>query len=443
VVIGNEFYPFLTRVPYALRDADSVYDLLVYTRGIPAERVHYLKGAGPDEIRAALDTASSEVRPGGTLWVYFAGHGAADPSTGERLFLGDTAKADPASFQSGAIAVSEIERVAGRVGDAVLVLDTCYNGLGRDGGQFAEQRFAVPLQRSEAPGVASWMAAGPDEVASPIPIVQHGAFTYFVVGALRGWADGELSGQRDGVVTGTEAQAFVARALKTVGVRAQTPEFRGDGTAVWSSGRRLERPPELSRLKGAAGGESAGPSGSVVMPEAFVADLDVSAALEEKACREDAERTAAEQRAATLEGATEEIQAQARATWRSLHPSAEACLGLQLSERKPCIDQVKQYVAWAEGLEVAVTQGFEQVQTSCGPLSVALEAVKRPIPVEELAVARAMLARLDGSSVAARASRSRPERDRDARVSRGAGRSRDDWGPPPGRSRPVGQWAEV
>lgn len=59
--------------------------------------------------------------------------------------------------------------------------------------------------------------------------VRHGAFTYFAVGALRGWADGELSGQRDGQVTGAEAAAYVERALRSAGVRDQRPNWIADG----------------------------------------------------------------------------------------------------------------------------------------------------------------------------------------------------------------------
>jgi hypothetical protein len=53
--------------------------------------------------------------------------------------------------------------------------------------------------------------------------VRHGAFTYLVAGALRGWADGELDGARDGAVTAEEAAQFVQQGLRRVGRLDQRP----------------------------------------------------------------------------------------------------------------------------------------------------------------------------------------------------------------------------
>ena len=44
VVIGIEDYAFLPDVPFAERDAQAVSDLLVYTIGVPADRVRVLSG---------------------------------------------------------------------------------------------------------------------------------------------------------------------------------------------------------------------------------------------------------------------------------------------------------------------------------------------------------------------------------------------------------------
>jgi len=177
VVIGNEDYFKLPDVPYARRDAAAFFHFLLYTRGVPPQNIHRLDDADPAMIRAALSEAASRARPGGTVWVYYAGHGAADPSTGERLLLGAAARSDPASFAAGAIPVAEVERLAsGGAGSAALVLDACYNGLGRGGDQYGDKRFAVPAHRPGA-SASAWMAAGPDEVSGTIPQVQHGAFT--------------------------------------------------------------------------------------------------------------------------------------------------------------------------------------------------------------------------------------------------------------------------
>jgi len=98
-----------------------------------------------------------------------------------------------------------------------------------------------------------WNAAEADQVSGPLPAVGHGAFTYFAIGALRGWADGELDGTKDGEVTAKEAQMYVQRALGTLQkVTQQTPVLVGDRQTPWVLSRGVhESGPELDALTAA------------------------------------------------------------------------------------------------------------------------------------------------------------------------------------------------
>lgn len=252
VVVGIEDYAFVPDVPYATRDAKAFYDTLVYTIGVPASRVRLLdRGAGREQILEALEAAGREVGAGGTVWVYFAGHGAADPSTGERLLLGDDVRQDPTGFASRGVRVEEAKALASSGGgNVVLMVDACYGGLGRDGDELVPgKRFLVPAYaRPTNPSIVEWNAAAGDQLSGPIHAVRHGAFTYFAVGALRGWADGHLTGVRDGKVTAEEAHLYVADALRTVQIHDQVPQLAvvNAGERVLSSGDALEPSPELS-----------------------------------------------------------------------------------------------------------------------------------------------------------------------------------------------------
>jgi hypothetical protein len=245
VVIGLEDYPFLgSGVPSARRDADAFDDLLVYTRGVPMQNIQTLKTGAREQILAAVERAANEAGKGGTVWVYFAGHGAANPRTGERMLLGDDVRADLAAFSTRGVGVSEIEQLVRAAGaKPLLVLDTCYVGAGRSGASIlGGTRLVVPAYalapQSGGANVsgAQWNAAGPDQISGPLPDTDHGAFTYYAVGALRGWADGELDGTRDRTVTAAEAQAYVARALRRVGKNEQRPVYVGPDDLVLSTG---------------------------------------------------------------------------------------------------------------------------------------------------------------------------------------------------------------
>src|SRR5690606_14890195 len=84
----------------------------------------------------------------------------------------------------------------------------------------------VPAYATAATGATlEWNAAGPDQLSGPFVPARQGAFTYFAIGALRGWADGHVDGRRDGTVTANEAQLYVADALRAVQITDQQPQL--------------------------------------------------------------------------------------------------------------------------------------------------------------------------------------------------------------------------
>ncbi len=248
VVIGVEGYSYVPHVPYARRDAEAFETFILYTRGVPLDRVRMLKDARAYEIEDAIRAAGQEVGPGGTVWVYFAGHGAMDPNGSRRLLLGSDAATDPSAFARFAVAVDDVRTWAtAGGGQAMLVLDACYNGGGRTGDTVlgGGRRFAVPdYALAPSPSSTEWAATAPSELAAPFDAAQHGAFTYFAIGALRGWADGEVDGRRDGNVTTQEASEYVVRALRAVLVTGQTPQMStiAGGASVISKGVREAGP---------------------------------------------------------------------------------------------------------------------------------------------------------------------------------------------------------
>jgi len=250
VVVGNEDYAYLPSVPYAGRDADAFQQLLIYTVGVPAERVRRLDAASREQILRAVEEARAEVGEDGTLWVYYAGHGAASPVDGRPLLLGDDTKVDMNAFVERSVAVEEL-RAEADPGRSVVVLDACYTGASRDGASLLPgARFAIPSYVDEpVDNQLLWTAASPSEISGPFEAAQHGRFTYFLVGALQGWADGELDGAPDGQVTREEADAYVARALSTLQVRDQHPTSQGGAGWVVTKGT-LASGPDLAMLGG-------------------------------------------------------------------------------------------------------------------------------------------------------------------------------------------------
>ncbi len=238
VVVGVERYAFLPDVPHAARDAAAVRTWLQSARGVPPERIELLTDASREQILAALERGSASTGPDGTLWVFWAGHGAASATTGERLLLGVDVMADPTVFEARALPVSVVEGHLAQAPQGVLWADTCYAGVGRDGQPLLQgSRFAVPSYADAAPSeVLHWAAAGPGELSQAHTPSRHGAFTWATLSAVQGGADGELDGVHDGAVTAAEAQAYVVRQLATEGLRGQSPQLHGDPSFVFARG---------------------------------------------------------------------------------------------------------------------------------------------------------------------------------------------------------------
>ncbi len=247
VVVSIEKYPLLDEqygVPYASRDGDGFEHFLTYTRGVPMANLHRLqdRSATADQIKDAFHTALTEAK-GGTIWFYFAGHGAASPEDRDQLILGADVPMNERLMAGHAVALKALqEKVAqSEVERAIFVIDACNVAFGN--------RFAAPVSlslQSNPKPIILWSAASEGEKSGPLTKAKHGAFTYAALGAVRGWADGELNGHKDGIVTTDEASAFVKRFLKEQGVRDQNPQLLSDKDEQLSSEVR-----ELSPVAGA------------------------------------------------------------------------------------------------------------------------------------------------------------------------------------------------
>ncbi len=229
LIISNDAYDQLPDAPYATRDADVVYNHLRYTRGLYSRRFKMLNGARTRDIKYRVRQAVGRVRRNGTLWIYFAGHGALTPD-GERVLLGTDQKDDEAQLTKQGYPLSElVARVtrARKARQIVVILDCAFGRLGRDGNHVILGRDEVnvaPFAGVDNANVMVWMATTGEEVAGIYEPVRHGLFTYLVLGALRGWADGAEGDMPDGMVTLSEAQAYVSDSMRRLG-RYQVPSM--------------------------------------------------------------------------------------------------------------------------------------------------------------------------------------------------------------------------
>ncbi|MCK6571212.1 caspase family protein, partial [Myxococcota bacterium] len=319
VIVGVEAYDNLPPVRGAIANANAWYTWLAKARQVPARNLRLLrnKEATLEDMRAALADAGNAVGAGGTLWVVFIGHGtpvsAGDARRRDGGLVGVDAQAREISLTSRSLGRGELMRTVGEAAAArrarpVVILDACFSGRTASGDALAKDLQPVLNMALAAPTTAVELAAAKaDQAAGPLPkagTMVRPAFSYLVLGGLRGWADGAL-GAPDGAVSAQEAVAYARDALQTLlaGNRTQVPDLSGPGLDGGLGGAPFvlaksggERGPDLIAMNlgtgsGAAPGTGEGSSGGGF-------DAAIRAALEKQAAadaaRAEAERVAAE-----------------------------------------------------------------------------------------------------------------------------------------------------
>ncbi len=226
LIIGNETYDNLPDAPFARHDASAVYEHLRYTRGLSSYRLRTLNDVNARDIKRGLRRARGRVWRNGTLWIYFSGHCATTPD-GRRVLLGADQSADEDQLAETGYPLDELVAYATKTKarQVIVVLDASFGLQGRDGSYPIVGRDALspaPFAGVDNTNLTVWVATTGNEIAGSYEPVRHGLFTWSMLGALRGWADGAEGDMPDGMVTLSEAQTYVSDITRHLG-RIQVP----------------------------------------------------------------------------------------------------------------------------------------------------------------------------------------------------------------------------
>jgi hypothetical protein len=283
VIVGVEDYLLLPDVPGAV---ENLNDWEVFLRqGLQVPTVHVL--ANRDVTRESMlkfaRTAAEDVGEGGTIWWVFIGHGAPSTDGKDGLLVGVDAQQSVESLAARGLSQRELLAALGAERHrAVLLLDACFSGRASDGSALATGvQPVVPVRPTGQLGDDTVVvsASKATEVAGQLDGTPRPAFSYLMLGAMRGWAD-----DGDGVVTVEEALHFARRKLRGVKGRQQTPQAAGNVELVLSRGVTERKPLEVV----AAGDPTTCAEGQTLRDGECVALEDVPASSEQPS---EAERT--------------------------------------------------------------------------------------------------------------------------------------------------------
>lgn len=255
VVVGIEDYAYVGKVAGAKSNALAWYAWLTTTLGLPAANAKLLlnENATNNAIRREVAEKLTRVKPGGSFWFIFIGHGAPAADGKDGVLVGPDAQQSVEELYDRSVRQRELFDLLpkGKQAQAIFVIDACFSGKGSTGSAIAEGLQPLIALRDTYVGVKKTVvltAGTGKQFAGPLPGVKVPAFSYLMLGGLRGWADAD----KDNKVTAAEAVQYANDALAaTLQGRNQTPELNPatSGPLVLARlGGPRERGPNLNEV---------------------------------------------------------------------------------------------------------------------------------------------------------------------------------------------------
>lgn len=243
VIVAIEDYAFLPPVRGAVANGNDWETF--FRRGLGVSTVHVVsnRAATNDEMRRFAAMAAKDVGKGGTVWFVFIGHGAPDAERADGILVGMDAQQTTTSLVTRGLLQQELLEILGKgkQKQTVLVVDACFSGRDTAGNALVEAQPVLPVNfqpKMEEKTTVILSAAQAREFAGPLPGASRPAFSYLLLGALRGWAeDGK------GQVSANDALWFTQKSLRGIPGRFdQTPSLHGNGNLVLVRGVREKDP---------------------------------------------------------------------------------------------------------------------------------------------------------------------------------------------------------
>ena len=222
VIIANENYSKLAKVPFALNDGKTFGEYCRRTLGLPQSNIRFYGDATYGTMLAAvndIEKIGSAYNGDIRVIFYYAGHGAPNENTQEAFLMPVDA------YGVGTEACYSLDRLYNELGalgarSVTVFLDACFSGATRDGAMLASARGVAIKPKAISPhgNMVIFSATSADETALPYNEKGHGLFTYFLLKKLQ---------QSGGDVTFGELGDYITEQVRqkstVVNRKSQTP----------------------------------------------------------------------------------------------------------------------------------------------------------------------------------------------------------------------------
>lgn len=192
IVIGIDTYRRkLPRADFAVSDAKLVSAYLSRVMGYPEENVVTLLNENASYVDMAKyfeQWLANNVEKGGTVFVYYSGHGAPNPKTGDAYLV--PYDGDPAFIEKTGYPLKRLYEALGKLParEIIVALDACFSGAG---GRSVIAEGSRPLvvnydASHTVPGNMTVLAAASgSQISSTYKEKGHGLFSYFFLKGIK------------------------------------------------------------------------------------------------------------------------------------------------------------------------------------------------------------------------------------------------------------------
>jgi uncharacterized caspase-like protein len=212
---------------YADRDANGFCEFLMSPAGGGFKKDHVVLLTNGDAtysaIRNGLFSFLKDADPEDLVVVFFSGHGSPDPARPDNLYLMPF-DVDPGNIAATAFPMWDMEKVLWQIVRAqrvIVLADACHSagvgagvgvkGIGAEPAQdTVYERYFRRLSHTQPGRVVFSSSGGNERSQEARKWDSHGVFTWALLKALQGEADGVIPGtQKDGIITLQEVIKYV------------------------------------------------------------------------------------------------------------------------------------------------------------------------------------------------------------------------------------------
>ena len=229
LLIGIDKYENVPPLNYAVKDAESIHDILVNTFNFPEGNIILLKNEEATllNIKNNLSEIATSAKSNDRVLIYFAGHGATHdlPGGGEMGYLLPIYGKEDNLFATS-IPMNDIKSISSMSESKhmLFLIDACYSGLLTIGSRgINPQTTTNYIDKITADkGRTIITAGGRDEEVMEKNEWGHSAFTMNLIRALKN-GKGDLNA--DGYIAADELALFLKEKVTIDSKAQQTPQF--------------------------------------------------------------------------------------------------------------------------------------------------------------------------------------------------------------------------